>query len=340
LRLINNWSDDLRGGENMEDLISIIVPIYNVEQYLKRCVNSLINQTYKNIEIILVDDGSLDNCPKLCDEYAKKDSRIKVVHKQNGGLSDARNVGLRIATGDYIGFIDSDDWASTYMFEELISILKNQKSDIVECKVSWTSKEAENNNKSDVKEVNKFNSEEALKHLILDNILHQTVWNKLYSRAVIGDIEFEVGKTNEDEYWTYQIFAKANSISYVKQEMYYYFQRNNSIMGNNYSIKRLDAVEAKKQRLMFLCDNYPSLVPLAKLDLRNTCMYSYQKSLKYFNRADLKTAKEKIFAASMFTKMNMKEKRQMSIKERVWYITTVISFTMTCRVRNLFKLGV
>ena len=119
----------------MDSLISVIVPIYNVEKYLERCVESIINQTYKNLEIILVDDGSPDNCPQMCDDYAKKDSRIKVVHKKNGGLSDARNAGMKVATGEYVSFIDSDDYISLDFYETLLETIVDNDSDIVECSV-------------------------------------------------------------------------------------------------------------------------------------------------------------------------------------------------------------
>lgn len=116
-----------------EDLISIIVPVYKVENYLSKCLDSMICQTYKNIEIILVDDGSPDNSGKICDDYAKKDSRIKVIHKENGGLSDARNAGLKIATGKYIGFVDSDDYISVEMYEKLYNQAKKEDADIACC---------------------------------------------------------------------------------------------------------------------------------------------------------------------------------------------------------------
>lgn len=119
----------------MNPLISVIVPIYNVEKYLARCVDSIVNQTYKNLEIILVDDGSPDRCPKMCDDYAEKDSRIKVVHKKNGGLSDARNAGMAVATGEYISFIDSDDYVSDDFFECLLDVMNKENSDIAECSV-------------------------------------------------------------------------------------------------------------------------------------------------------------------------------------------------------------
>ena len=116
-------------------MISVIVPIYNVEKYVNKCVGSIVNQTYTNLEIILVDDGSPDRCPEICDEWAKKDSRIKVIHKKNGGLSDARNAGMKIASGDYIAFVDSDDWIAPEMYERLLMAIKNDNSDIAACAV-------------------------------------------------------------------------------------------------------------------------------------------------------------------------------------------------------------
>ena len=120
---------------NQTPLISVIVPIYHVEQYLNRCVESLVNQTYSNLEIILVDDGSPDNCPKMCDDWVQKDSRIKVIHKGNGGLSDARNAGMQIANGDVISFIDSDDWIDPKFFEVMLNVMQDDESDIVSCGV-------------------------------------------------------------------------------------------------------------------------------------------------------------------------------------------------------------
>lgn len=119
-----------------ENLISIIVPVYKVEKYLKRCVKSIVNQTYKNLEIILIEDGSPDQCPYMCEEWSKRDPRIKVIHKQNGGLSDARNEGLKISTGEFIGFVDSDDWIAPEMYERLLNAIIADQSDIAQCNVN------------------------------------------------------------------------------------------------------------------------------------------------------------------------------------------------------------
>ena len=164
-------------------LISVIVPIYNVEKYLDRCVDSIINQTYKNLEIILVDDGSPDNCPQMCDDYAKKDSRIKVVHKENGGLSDARNVGMEVATGEYVSFIDSDDYISLDFYETLLETIVDNDSDIVECGVVKFYEDNSFDKYSDDLKVTNYDTVDGLEGLINENPFKQHVWNKLYNQC-------------------------------------------------------------------------------------------------------------------------------------------------------------
>ena len=217
----------------MNPLISIIVPIYKVEKYLCRCVDSILNQTYVNLEIILVDDGSPDDCPQICDDYAEKDNRIKVIHKENGGLSDARNAGMEIAKGKYISFIDSDDYVSLDFFETLYNTIITENSDIVECSVV---KFYENNHFDSISDdfsVRNFSTVGGLSALISETLFHQHVWNKLYKSELVLDIPFAVGKLNEDEFWTYQVFGRAKRISRINKTMYFYFQRSNSIMGES-----------------------------------------------------------------------------------------------------------
>ena len=212
--------------------ISVIVPIYNVEKYLNRCVDSIINQTYKNLEIILVDDGSPDNCGKICDEYAKKDNRIKVVHKENGGVSSARNVGLNIATGDYIGFVDGDDWIDLYMYEKLLYNSIKYNSDITCCNaITYL------NNKfipSDYdKNVKVFSVEEFIKKLMLGDC-QRSVWSMLYSKKIIKDTFFNENICfSEDYLFNYEVGIKSKKIVNIGQDLYYYFVRNTS-MTNDY----------------------------------------------------------------------------------------------------------
>ena len=243
-------------NNNSENLISIVVPIYNVEKYLHRCVDSLLNQTYGNYEIILVDDGSTDDSLEICDEYRLKDKRVQVIHQDNGGLSRARNSGIKIAKGEYIAFVDSDDWVSEYYLETLINTARNTGADIVECEIMRTSG-VENSISGHSAVYISYSTVEALRLLIEDNVFHQYVWNKLYRRDLMADLYFPHGKTNEDEFWTYRIFANAQKIVKTNSVLYYYFQRNDSIMGTTYSVKRLDALEAKIQRMEYIEKHFP-----------------------------------------------------------------------------------
>ena len=218
--------------------ISIIVPVYKVEKYLDTCVNSLVNQTQENIEIILVDDGSPDNCPKICDDWAKKDSRIKVIHKENGGLSDARNKALEIATGDYIGFVDSDDYVSLDMYKTLVELLEKNDADISICQyVRFT--ENDTPQFTNDNEIYTFdNNIEVLKCMFSDKLVANAVWDKLYKKEIFDGIRFPVGMNYEDSYTTYKLILKANKFAITTSKFYGYMQRSNSIMAT-YSLKGL-----------------------------------------------------------------------------------------------------
>ena len=236
----------------MNELISIVVPVYNVEKYLKKCIDSIINQTYENLEIILVDDGSTDNSKKICDEYILKDNRIKVIHKENGGLSDARNVGVDKAKGEYIVFIDSDDWIDEKMIEILYYIIKKNNSDISICDYFLAYNEEEQNQKEEI-QFYQFNNIEALKKLYDENlnIIMTITCCKLFKKILFSDIKFPKGKIHEDEFTTYKLLYKSKKISYTNEKMYYYRQREDSITHRKFSIKNLDAVDAFEERISF-----------------------------------------------------------------------------------------
>ena len=270
--------------------ISVIVPIYKVEDYLDRCVDSIVNQTYRNLEIILVDDGSPDKCPKMCDKWAEKDNRIRVIHKENGGLSDARNAGMRVATGDYISFIDSDDYISLDFYETLYNVALTQNADIVECSVVSCYEDGRVDAYEDDSLILSFNTEDALSGLIAENPFHQHVWNKLYKAGHVRNITYAVGKLNEDEFWTYQVFGRAKKVSKINKTMYYYFQRSSSIMGKSYNIRRLDALEGKANRQKYIEERFPSLALQAKIDMYGSCLYAYQCVLKYMSGAEKQKA--------------------------------------------------
>ncbi len=323
----------------MDSLISVIVPIYNVEKYLQKCVDSIINQTYKNLEIILVDDGSPDNCPKMCDDYAEKDSRIKVVHKENGGLSDARNVGMEVATGEYVSFIDSDDYISLDFYETLLETIVDNDSDIVECGVVKFYENEKFDKYNDDLKVTNYDTVDALDGLISESPFKQHVWNKLYKSNIALDIPYAVGKLNEDEFWTYQIFGKAKKVTRINKTMYYYFQRNGSIMGNGYNIKRLDALEGKMNRQAYIEKNFPTLTTKAKVDLYGSCIFAYQSVLKFMSGKDKKKAIKIIKDYKNRCKLTNDEINNVDDSSRKYYKLAKLNFYLCCKMKAIFNIG-
>lgn len=319
-------------------MISVIVPIYKVEKYLKRCVNSLLAQSYSDFELILVDDGSPDNCGNICEEYAAKDKRIRVIHKENGGLSDARNAGLGIANGEYIAFVDSDDWVATNYLETLLKVIELTDSDICECEVLKTTGEIEKYENSKEKYTS-YSSEKALELLICDKILHQYVWNKLYKRSCLKGIPFAVGKINEDEFWTYQVFGNARRITKISNVLYYYFQRGSSIMGNHYNLKRLDALEAKSLRQQYIEEKFPALTEVSKINLFESCIYSGQMTLKFLEKNEKKQAKGIIDDIRICFPCNIKQLMHTNGSSRWWCILAKVNFWGLCRLKNLLGKG-
>ena len=236
-----------------ELLISVIIPVYNVEKYLHRCIFSVCKQTYRNLEIIIIDDGSTDSSSDLCDQLAEQDSRIIVIHKQNGGLSEARNVGLDIAHGDLISFIDSDDYIDTSMYEFMIRELNNSNADLVIC----------NCERVDI-HGNILPSNSPLKAGIIDKskILnglfdmngwyYVTAWNKLYKKYIFQDIRYPKNKISEDMFVICEIIELCKIITVIDKPLYYYVQRNDSIMHKKIDFKSCDRIEAHVAAYHFL----------------------------------------------------------------------------------------
>lgn len=238
----------------MSEKISVVVPVYQVEKYVADCIESICNQTYTNIEIILVDDGSKDNSGHICDSYREKDSRIQVIHKKNGGLSDARNYGIDRATGKYICFIDSDDMIANNYVEKLYSLIKNEKADIAICNLQEfrNKKELElikNNNET----IKVFSSIEAIKELYnYETGVNMVIaCNKLYKISLFDGIRYPEGKQHEDEFTTYKLLYKSQRTVYTDAKYYFYFKRDGSIMRQKYNLKRLDCLTAFEERMDF-----------------------------------------------------------------------------------------
>lgn len=244
----------------MEKLISVIIPIYKVEDFLDECIASVVGQSYKNLEIILVDDGSPDNCPVICDEWALKDLRIKVIHKLNGGLSDARNVGIAVASGDYISFVDSDDWIDPKMYEMMMSAIETENADICSCGIM-----ASYANKQEQLKIHSVvgNSEDILNMIYSDTAYPVATWNKLYRRELWDEFCFPVGKICEDTFTTYLLVDRARKIVQIGDPLYHYRIRDNSIMTSAFCSKRMDEEEAWRCNYEYMKSNYPRIYPMA-----------------------------------------------------------------------------
>jgi glycosyltransferase involved in cell wall biosynthesis len=260
--------------------LSIIVPIYNVENYVRQCINSILNQTYTNFELILVDDGSTDKSGKICDEYSIKDTRIKVIHKENGGLSSARNSGLDIATGDLIGFIDGDDFIEDDMYEVMYQLLVEFNADIVECNFKKVMEKSLNPLENDEIYDGKIEIGDnwfALKKL-LEQPIRNVAWNKLYKRELFVNLRYP-NKLYEDGFLTYKLFYKQKKYVFVNLDKYNYVQREDSIMGKQrtYTLKNLDGLEVQEERYHFLKSktNDDYILKLAEYNLFRQIKYHY-----------------------------------------------------------------
>ena len=279
---------NLKGNLFMEDLVSIVVPIYNVEEYLDSCINSIVNQTYKNIEIILVDDGSPDNSGSMCDLWQSRDSRIKVIHKENGGLSDARNVGISEATGKYISLVDSDDTITNDMIETLMFYQQKYNADIVQGMFKDFINEEDitiNNEKPTCTVINKI---DAIKNLYDKKYGLQStvVWNKLYKAELFKELKFPKGKVHEDEFTVYKLYYKSSKIVLLNKVIYNYRKRPESIMSKGFNLNRFYWLEANEERIDFFDKNIndEELIEKAVEEYGNRVMeYHYLLNKHYKN---------------------------------------------------------
>ncbi len=319
-------------------MISVIVPVYNVEAYLTRCIESIVGQTYRDLEIILVDDGSLDASSQMCDEWAKKDGRIKVIHKVNGGLSDARNAGLAVATGEYVSFVDSDDLIHSQMIELLYQELSFHHADVAECGFLKFSDYNEISSKErTVQDTIELTPESALAELILERKIHQIACSKLYRRELLTGVPFPVGKICEDEFWTYKIIGKATKIVCFSTALYYYFQREGSII-HTYSLKRLHCIEAFEERLKYVTEHFPRLVPLANRAYLGACIFHYQMLCWYSDVDD--SGEERRQLHRRFCEGDWRGLiRYASWKYKLWYSMFRYLPGVTAWLRNAFKIG-
>lgn len=246
-----------------KDLVSIIVPIYNVEKYLKKCIDSLLKQSYSNTEIILIDDGSTDRSPEICDEYMQKDARIKVVHKINGGLSDARNNGIKISEGKYITFVDSDDYLDEHYIEMLYRVIYESNADIVISGIKdyYEGKEIE----EDINNINYkiLTKEETYKRMLLQQGMDVNACGKLYKKHIFDNLNYPKGMLYEDIQIIDKVIEKSNIITYTEYKGYNYLQRTGSIMYGKMSEKRMSLINKTQELIELMKEKYPKNVKAA-----------------------------------------------------------------------------
>lgn len=243
--------------------ISIIVPIYNREDRLKKCIDSILNQTFRDFELILVDDGSRDSSGKICDDYAEKDTRVRVIHQENKGVSNARNAGIKCAVGEYIGFVDSDDYIDEKMYEILYNLMLEHNADITVCGVreKWLDDEMLASKKIKLLVLNK---QEAIRLLLIGKYLTLYASNKLYKRIFFDKVKYPSGKIYEDTVATPKIFALADKIVYTSESLYNYVRSPGSITTSEFSPKDMDIIEAGKSVLEFAKKEFPELIKEAE----------------------------------------------------------------------------
>lgn len=263
-------------NQGEQPLISVVVPVYNVAEYLPECVDSIINQTYKNLEIILVDDGSTDACPDICDEYAKRDSRIRVIHKKNGGLSDARNAGLDICTGEWIGFVDSDDYIAPSMYETLYCSAVEAQADVSVCQLirDKNGKLLYSNYKRGTEIL--YSKEDMINRMFCGGSI--AVWSKLYRKNIFLDLRFPVGKTNEDSFVILSIIGNTAKMVIIPDALYYYRIRIDSISNvRHWNSTIWDRILAYQHNMSVIRNKYPSKIDegICRLGWAYRCSIGY-----------------------------------------------------------------
>lgn len=285
-----------------KDLISIIVPVFNMEKYLDRCMESILNQTYGHLEIILVDDGSTDLSPGKCDEYAKRDGRIRVIHKQNGGLSDARNAGLEIASGEYIGYVDSDDWIELDMYERMYNACIENQAELAVCRyvserstVHLTGEQTETAAQgSDV--VIPLLREELLKIYICGHeeyVIYNSVWSKLFHRNLVWDLRFPKGRNSEDIMYTTKAFCRLSKAVYLDRGLYHYvLDREGSIM----NVARGERMF--RDEIPFWREHIACIRELVSPQMADLAGYYFQRRMLFYY-IDARNAKNKEMASGL-----------------------------------------
>ena len=305
------------------ELISVIVPVYKVEPYLERCIKSVLEQTYTRFELILVDDGSPDRCGEICDEYAKKDTRIRVIHQENAGVSKARNVGIELAIendeSEWISFIDSDDWIHPKYLENLYNAVKVEGTEVSVCKYVITSNDSCRFLGEIEREV--ISPERLLRK---SQSLTTVAWGKLYKKRLFLDIRYPVGKIREDAFVTWKVLFKVEKIAFISMPLYAYFQSKDSIMRSKWTINHLDVIEAYEEQLAFFEANGYRKALLDSVASYIVCLAQSIESLnRYYPKNDkIMTCKKSL------RRLYWKYRKEIyfPVRKKVYIISMIVPF--------------
>lgn len=312
-----------------QELISIIVPVYKVEKYLEKCIDSIVRQNYSNIEVILVDDGSPDNCGEICESWMKKDNRIRVFHKKNGGLSDARNCGIEHSKGEYITFVDSDDYISEDYIMKLYYFLVENNADISVCNTDIV---FEDSNANEVKDANimikRYDPDSAFENMLYEIDLTNSAWGKLYKRKLWNGIRFPVNKLYEDMFVTYKLFYKAKNIIYVSEKLYHYLVRSDSILGTVSVDEQMDMYSAAVEMLNYASKINHNLTKAAQCRLCNSCIEMAMRCKKGESLPKFVWEKIRRYRCKVIFNKKIKKK---------YRILACVSFVGARNLRNIYQ---
>lgn len=326
-------------GDNkyiMMPKVSIIVPVYKVEKYIDRCIKSILNQRFKDFELLLIDDGSPDSCGVLCDYYASNDTRIKVVHQCNKGLSGARNTGLDISKGQFICFVDSDDEIKENYIQAMLNVIDKYNVDIVECKRVDVYPNRIEIASDNTYEVEIFDKNKALEGNVNNTLFYQTVWNKMYRKEVIGSIRFPEGKLHEDEYFTWKVISRCNVLATVDASLYMYNHREGSIM-ETFSFRRLDFFEARIERHYYIENNTKDLVLASKMSIVMPCILVMQKLLHLNNKEQIRVCSPLLNKYYDLVRLSKKELASIGWRNKIWLIIANVSLITCAKIRYFLK---
>lgn len=316
----------------LSDLISVVVPIYNVEDYLDDCIISIVNQTYNNIEILLIDDGSTDSSSYICEKYVKKDERIRYYLKKNGGLSDARNFGIKKAIGKYITFIDSDDMILSDYIETLYCSIISSNTNISICKLR-AFQDGEKIKHSIIKKRNTIiiNKVDAFKEMLLERKFGVSACGKLFLLEYFNDVEFPYGRLYEDLATTFKLIEKSNKIAFVDEELYQYRKRYNSITTSNFDLKRLEIFDSLKDFSDFIFINYPNL---AKYCVYRKCDCAVGMLESMGNGSEFKIIKKSMKRIVVRNLVKVVLNKDVTVKKKIKIILSLININL---LRKLTK---